>query len=213
MIARYDHIQRYSGVRSYLDQLIAFVEAARNELAPDSSLLTRYDYDCWMAEITSYQQFSCERCGSFVSAEPFGPGAYTVEEYSRVCDQCYDELTSTSATVQRRFARLAVYAEDHPELCAGLIVEMQLRLGLNDWQLEHELDLDDIGVARLALCPRPRPGHEDTDIATIATIAGTSTEQLRRLFADEPSAGAQARAGQRRAQRPFRLDTDEAVPF
>jgi len=213
MNARDDLIHRYSGIRAYLDRLVAFAEAARDELAPDSPLLRQYDYDCWMAEITSYQQFSCQRCGSFLSAEPFGPGAYMVEEYARVCELCYDELTRRGATVQRRFARLAVYAEDHPELCAGLIVKMQLRLHMNDWQLEHELGLDDSGVARLALCPRPRPGHEDTDIATIATIAGTSTEQLGRLFVDESSTGVETRAGKRPAERPFRLDTDEAVPF
>mgnify|MGYP000870267780 CR=1 FL=1 len=42
MIARQDLIQRYGGAREYLDQLIAFAEAARNELAPDSPLLTQY---------------------------------------------------------------------------------------------------------------------------------------------------------------------------
>ncbi len=213
MIARHDLIQRYGGVREYLDQLIAFAEAARKDLAPDSPLLTRYDYDCWMAEIVSYQQFSCQRCGTFVSAEPFGSGAYMVEHYTRVCGMCYDELTRTSSTVQRRLARLAVYAHEHPALCAGLIVDTQRRLHMNDWQLDFYLGLDDIGVARLALCQRPRPGHEDADIATLATIAGCSEAQLRRLFTDVPQVGADALPIERPAPRPFRLDTDEALPF
>jgi hypothetical protein len=82
MIARHELIQRYGGAREYLDQLVAFAEAVRNELAPDSPLLTQYDYDCWMAEIKSYQQFSCQRCGTFVLADPFGSGAYMVEHYT-----------------------------------------------------------------------------------------------------------------------------------
>jgi len=213
MIAQDEFIQRYGGAREYLDQLIAFAEAARNELAPDSPLLAQYDYECWMAEIKSYQQFACQRCGTFVLADPFGPGAYTVEQYTRVCDVCYDELTRSSATVQRRLARLAVYAHDHPVHCAGLIVDTQRRLDLNDWQLDSYLGLDDIGVARLALCPRPHPGDEAADIATLATIAGCSEAQLRRLFTDEPQAGADARVGERPAPRPFRLDTDESLPF
>jgi hypothetical protein len=213
MIARHELIQRYGGVREYLDQLIAFAEAARNELAPDSPLLAQYDYDCWMAEIRSYQQFSCQRCGTFVSADPFGPGAYMVEQYTRVCDMCYDELTRTSSTVQRRLARLAVYAHDHPDRCAGLIVDTQRRLHMNDWQLDFYLELDDIGVARLALCPRPRPGYEAADIAMLATIAGCSEAQLRRLYTDAPQIGADALPGERPAPRPFRLDSDEALPF
>lgn len=213
MIARHELVLRYGGAREYLDQLIAFAEAARNEFAPDSPLLAQYDYECWMAEIKSYQQFACQRCGMFVSADPFGPGAYMVEHYWRVCDMCYDELTRTSTTVQRRLARLAVYAHDHPDRCAELIVETQRRLQMNDWQLECYLGLDDIGVARLALCPRPRPGDEAADVARLATIAGCSEEQLRRLFTDEPPVEADARAGERPAPRPFRLDTDEALPF
>jgi hypothetical protein len=136
MIARHDLILRYGGVREYLDQLIAFAEAARNRLAPDSPLLTQYDYACWMAEIGSYQQFSCQRCGTFVLADPFGAGAYMVEPYACVCGMCYDELSGTSPSVQRRLARLAVVAHEHPDLCASLIVDTQRRLHMNDWQLE-----------------------------------------------------------------------------
>lgn len=213
MIARRELILRYSGARDYLNRLITFAEAARSELAPDSQLLAQYDYECWIAEIKSYQQFACQRCGTFVLADPFGPGAYMVEQYTRVCGMCYDELTRSSSTVQRRLARLAVYAHDHPDRCAGLIVDTQRRLDLSDWQLDSYLGLDDIGVARLALCPRPRPGHEAADIATLATIAGCSEAQLRRLFTDEPQVGAGALAGERPAPRPFRLDTDEAFPF
>src|SRR6266508_4597485 len=85
MVARHELIQRYGGAREYLDQLIAFAEAARQDLGPDSPLLAQYDYACWMAEIMSYQQFSCQRCGTFVSADPFGPGASMVEPSTRVC--------------------------------------------------------------------------------------------------------------------------------
>jgi len=192
MIARHELIQRYGGAREYLDQLIAFAEAARQDLGPDSPLLAQYDYACWMAEIMSYQQFSCQRCGTFVSADPFGPGAYMVEPSTRVCGMCYDELSSTSSTVQRRLARLAVYAHEHPDRCAGLIVDTQRRLHMDDWHLDFYLGLDDLGVTRLALCQRPRPGHEDTDIAMLATIAGCSEAQLRRLFTDEPQLGTDA---------------------
>jgi hypothetical protein len=58
-----------------------------------------------MAEIWSYQQFSCQRCGTFVSADPFGSGAYMVKPHTRVCGMCYDELTRTNSAVQRRLAR------------------------------------------------------------------------------------------------------------
>jgi hypothetical protein len=213
MIARRELILRYSGAREYLDQLVAFAEAARNELTPDSPLLAEYDYECWMAEIKYYQQFACQRCGTFVLADPFGLGAYMVEQYTRVCDTCYDELSSTSTTVQHRLARLAVYALDHPDHCAGLIVDTQRRLQMNDWQLESYLGLDDIDVARLALCPRPHPGHEAADIAMLARIVDCSEAQLQRLFAEEVQVEADALAGERPGPRPFRLDTDEALPF
>jgi hypothetical protein len=166
-----------------------------------------------MAEIWSYQQFSCQRCGTFVSADPFGSGAYMVKPHTRVCGMCYDELTRTNSTVQRRLARLAVYAHEHPDLCAGLIVDTQRRLHMNDWQLDFYLGLDDIGVARLALCQQPRQGHEDADIAMLATIAGCSEAQLRRLFTDEPQLGTDAFPGERPAPRPFRLDSDDPLPF
>jgi hypothetical protein len=84
---------------------------------------------------------------------------------------------------------------------------------MSDWQLEFHLGLDNIGVARLALCPRPRPGDEAADIAMLATIVGCSEEQLRRLFTDEPQVGADALAAERPVPGPFRLDSDKALPF
>ena len=127
-----------------------------------------------------------------MSAESFGSGAYMIKHSTRVCGRCYDDLTRTSATVQRRLARLAVYAHEHSDLCAGLIVDTQRRLHMNDWQLDFYLGLDDLGVAHLALCQRPRPGHEAADIAMLATIAGCSEAQLSRLFTDEPQLGTDA---------------------
>ena len=122
-------------------------------------------------------------------------------------------MLCTNSSVQRRLARLAVYAQDHPDRCAGLIVETQRRLHMDDWQLECYLGIDEIGVARLALCPRPRPDHEAADIATLARIAGCSEAQLRRLFTDESQVGANAHAGERPAPHSFRLDMDETLLF
>src|SRR6266511_6105230 len=70
---------------------------------------------------------------------------------------------------------------------------------MNDWQLECYLGFDDIGVARLALCPRPHPGDEAADIATLASIAGCSEAQLGRLFTENPrSAQTHAQASAQR---------------
>ncbi len=176
-----DHIRQYSGARAYLDQLVAFAEAAQNELAPDSPL--GINTAGWLAEIQSYQQFACQRCGTFVSSDPFGAGAYSVEDDARVCAVCYEALTRTRTGIQHRCARLAVYAQDHPELCAGLIVAFQRRHNLDDWQLDQTLGLDELTISRLALCPRPRP--DTTDLADLARVLGCVKIQLQPLFSDE----------------------------
>ncbi len=100
-----DHIRQYSGARAYLDQLVAFAEAAQNELAPDLAIGDQYSRLAG-TEIQSYQQFACQRSGTFVSSDPFGAGAYSVEDDARVCAVCYGALTRTRTGIQHRSARL-----------------------------------------------------------------------------------------------------------
>jgi hypothetical protein len=207
------HIQRYSALREWFDTLVGFVEAARQELAQDSPVLARYGYDNWMGQLRAYQQVCCQRCGAFLSADALGLGAYAVVPFARVCGGCYDELTRGRSDNRRRLARLTAYAQEHPQLFVGLLVAAQQRLQLDDWELECALELDAVGVLRLALAQRPRPDYGAEDIAIIAHGAACDPTALDRLLTAELKEVLRKGRGQNLTQ--SRTDADTAVdaPF
>jgi hypothetical protein len=78
-----------------------------------------------------------------------------------------------------------------------------------DWALEHELGVDEGGLLRLALSPRPRPDHADDDIALLVAATGCEEAALR-LILD----GDQALSEVAAASAPSVDDTaDEQLPF
>ncbi len=61
-----------------------------------------------------------------------------------------------------------------------------------DWALEHELGVDEGGLLRLALSPRPRPDHADDDIALLVAATGCEEAALRRILAEDREAESRA---------------------
>ncbi len=126
----------------------------------------------------------------------------------------HDQQTFASWLRQRRKALDLTQAQLAQQASCSLSAIRQFERGvlrpsrrLTEQLAEHLQIPPDLRIAR------PRPDDEAADIATLATIAGCSEEQLRRLFTDEPQVGADAGVGERPALCPFRLDRDEPLPF
>jgi hypothetical protein len=79
---------------------------------------------------------TCERCGAVLAADVLGPAAYAAAPFARVCGVCYAELLPHDQR-WRRHARLVAYVAERPDLLAGLLVEAQSRLQLDDWHVER----------------------------------------------------------------------------
>lgn len=140
----------------------------------------------WLGQLLAYQSGFCERCGTCLVRDMLGFEAFAVdEEFQRICGICYDELAPHHRAM-RRLSRLRAFAQEHPDLMAGVIVEAQQRWNLDDYNIQWKLGVDEIGVLRLALCHRPRAGHEAADKEKIAAIAGCTQEQLQRILFELP---------------------------
>jgi hypothetical protein len=177
-------IECYAQARAWLDELAAIVRSARDMLPTGSSVFEGRDVDVWLGELAAYQQITCQRCGVVLSADVLGPAAYAVPPFARICGDCYSDCAPEGAP-WRCHARLAAYAAERPDLFAGLLVDAQTRLGLDDWHVERALGLDGVGIIRLALCPRPRPGQEEADLAHLAASVGVKVERLAGILKAE----------------------------
>jgi hypothetical protein len=181
---RRESIERYRGARFWLDEAIAFIEAA-SPYVP-AAVYPKQNADMWLGQLLAYQSGFCERCGTCLVRDMLGWEAFAVnEEFRRVCGICHDELVQ-HVPVMRRFSRLRAFAQEHPELMAGVIVEAQQRWKLDDYRLPWKLGVDEVGVLRLALCHRPRAGHEAEDKEKIAAIAGCTPQQLQHILFELP---------------------------
>jgi hypothetical protein len=79
-----------------------------------------------------------------------------------------------------------------------------------DWALEHELGVDEGGLLRLALSPRPRPDHIDDDIALLVAATGCEGAALRQILQEDQAVESVITS----ASAPVSEDTiDEQLPF
>ena len=177
-------VARYAPARQWLDELAAIVRAVRDTLPPESSVFGKRDIDAWLGELAAYQQITCQCCGAVLTADVLGPAGYAVTPFARICRDCYGDCPPEGEP-WRRHARLAAYAAERPDLLAGLLVDAQTRLGLDDWHIERALGLDSAGILRLALCPRPRVGREEADLARIAASTEVEIERLRPVLREQ----------------------------
>lgn len=181
---RYESIERYRGARHWLDETIAFIEAARPYIP--EAVFPDQNADMWLGQLLAYQSLFCERCGTCCVIDVLGLEFFAVdEEFQRVCGICHDELVPRHRAI-RRLARLRAFAQEHPDLMAGVIVEAQQRWNLEDYKIQLKLGVDEIGIVRLALCHRPRTGHEAEDKEKIAAISGCTQERLQRTLFELP---------------------------
>jgi hypothetical protein len=172
----------YQSIRRLLNQLVSFAEAACDELGPESPLVAQYHDKRWVAQLQDVQRLLCERCGERFDSDVLGSEAYAVDAFQRACAACYAELGRSIGRPMQRLARLAAFAQEHPELMAGSIVQAQRRRQLADPELQHWLGIDATGVLRLALCPQPSVDNPESDIATIAACTGCTTATVRAIL-------------------------------
>src|SRR5262245_32192815 len=132
--------ERYAQARAWLDDLAAVVRLVREALPVGSPVFGERDVDAWLGQLAAYQHSTCQRCGAVFAADVLGPAAYAAPPFARVCRECYMELLPQE-TRWRRHARLAAYAAERPNLLAGLLVDTQTRLHLDDWHIERALGL------------------------------------------------------------------------
>jgi hypothetical protein len=177
-------VARYAPARQWLDELAAIVRVVRDAMPPDPYVFGKRDVDAWLGELAAYQWITCQCCGVVLSADVLGPAAYAVPAFVRICGECYSDC-APDASSWRRHARLAAYASDRPDLLAGLLVNAQTRLDLDDWHIERTFGLDSAGLLRLALCPRPRVGREEADLARIAASVEVEIERLRPVLSEQ----------------------------
>jgi transcriptional regulator with XRE-family HTH domain len=81
--------------------------------------------------------------------------------------------------------RAARRARQEPSFLGSVLARYQERYGLTDAMLARELGVDELAVARLALCGLPRPNSFAEDVRAIAERTGVSPLQLARILREE----------------------------
>jgi hypothetical protein len=202
----------YLTIRAGLVQFSRFVRAIEQQAGRDACLAVRPDYDLWITELEYALQIYCEQCGRQLNYDLLGIEAYATTAGARLCRRCYDNATHSrdTAWIGYRGARLAAHGATHPDCLAGVLARTMERRKVADWVLEHELGVDEGGLLRLALSPRPRPDFADDDIALLSAATGCQETALRRILAEDREAESQATS----ASTPIATDTaDEQLPF
>jgi hypothetical protein len=167
----------YRELREHITLLLPLVRAA--EQAPGVLELPEgINASAMQYELDSH----CSRCGRQLLYGllgylwfPHGPG-------ERLCPQCYAPHQFRE-DLGPRYAQLVALSRQRPELMSTVLVAVLGQSELHDFRLVQDLGLDDLGFARLALCPQPRLGHEAEDIARLADIAGCAPASLADLLA------------------------------
>jgi len=190
----------YTTIRAGLVQFSRFVRAIEQHAGRDACLAVRSDYDMWITELEYALQIYCEQCGRQLNYDLLGIEAYATEAGARLCRHCYDRAAHSRDTVSigYRGARLAAHGATHPEQLAGVLARAMERRNVADWALEHELGVDEGGLLRLALSPRPRPAQAGDDIALLVAATGCREAALRRLLEEDQAAASEVAAAPRR---------------
>jgi len=204
--------ESFPTLRADLIQLTRFVRALEEHAGRETCLAVRPDYDLWLVELEYGLQIYCERCGRQLDYDLIGIEAYATAAYARLCQPCYDTVTRDRnvAWIGYAGARLAAHGAVRPDLLAGMLARAMERRKLTNWALEHELNLDESGLLRLALSPCPRPDHADEDIARLATAIGCQETALRRILEEDREA---KEAGASAAMPSASMPADEPLPF
>ncbi len=201
----------YLTIRAGLVQVSRFVRAIEQQTGRDACLAVRPDYDLWITELEYALQIYCEQCGRQLNYDLLGIEAYATKAGARLCRRCYDQATLSrdTAAIGYRGARLAAHGKSDPDVLAGVLARAMERRNVADWALEHELEVNEGGLLRLALSPRPRPDQADNDIALLVAATGCREAALRRLLEEDQSAVSDVASAA-----PVRVDTaDEQLPF
>jgi hypothetical protein len=204
--------ESYSTIRAGLIQLTRFVRALEENGGRDACLGVRPDYDMWITELEYALQIYCERCGRQLDYDLLGIEAYATKTGAHLCRPCYDKGTRSRDTgwIGYRGARLAAHGATHPDLLAGVLARAMERRKCADWALEHELGVDESGLLRLALSPRPRSDHAGEDIAVLIAATGCREAALRRILKEEREAESEVTSMSAQVSN----DTsDEQLPF
>jgi hypothetical protein len=201
----------YLTIRAGLVQFSRFVRALEQRVGRDACLAVRPDYDLWITELEYALQIYCEQCGRQLNYDLIGIEAYATTAGARLCRRCYDNATLNHETtsIGYRGARLAAHGAAHPDCLAGVLARAMERRKIADWALEHELSVDEGGLLRLALSPRPRPGHANDDIALLVAATGCEGAELRLIVEEDHAAVPEVVAS------PLVVDdaADEQLPF
>lgn len=167
----------YRELREHITLLLPLMRAA--EQAPGLLELPEgINASAMQYELDSH----CSRCGLQLLYGLLGYLWFPDGPAERLCPQCYAPHQFQS-DLGPRHAQLVVLARQRPELMATVLAVVLGRSELHDFRLVQDLGLDDIGFARLALCPQPRPGHEAEDVARLADIAGCQPTAIADLLA------------------------------
>jgi len=202
----------YLAIRAGLVQFSRFVRAIEQHAGPDVCLAVRPDYDLWITELEYALQIYCEQCGRQLNYDLLGIEAYATTAGARLCRRCYDNATHSrdTSSIGYRGARLAAHGATHPDLLVSVLARTMEWRNIADWALEHELGVDEGGLLRLALSPRPRPDHTDDDIALLVAATGCQEAALRRILGEDREVESQITS----ASAPVAADTaDEQLPF
>jgi hypothetical protein len=180
----------YLTIRAGLVQFSRFVRALEQQVGRDACLAIRSDYDLWITELEYALQIYCEQCGRQLNYDLIGIEAYATSEGVRLCRRCYDNATHSrdTAWIGYRGARLAAHGAAHPDCLANVLARTMERRNIADWALEHELGVDEGGLLRLALSPRPRPNQADDDIALLVAATGCEEAALRQILRGDQAA-------------------------
>ena len=201
----------YRTIRAGLVQFSRFVRAIERQAGRDACLAVRPDYDLWITELEYALQIYCEQCGRQLDYDLIGIEAYATKAGAHLCRRCYDHATQSRDTpsIGYRGARLAAHGATHPDCLAGVLARAMERRNVADWTLEHELGVDEGGLLRLALSPRPRPDYADEDIALLVGAIGCQEAALRRILEEDQAAASDLVAS------PLVADdaADEQLPF
>jgi hypothetical protein len=196
----------YRELRLHIKLLLPLVRAAEKTLGP-LELPEGINASGMQYELDSH----CSQCGRQLLYGLLGYEWFPHGPAERLCPQCYAPL-QFQEDLGPRHAQLIALSREHPHLMATVLGAVLGQSELHDFRLVQDLGLDDLGFTRLALCARPRPGHEIEDIARLADIAGCAPAAVANLLARAAAPGPPAAGSAPNGSDKPDIPTDD-VPF